>query len=1327
MKKMMTKRISIFIIFALIIAFAITVVPDRAFAEADTSSIVLTEKSGDITSGVFRDVDWRIDSEGVLIIGKQGETQRFSYEANSSTLGKGYYPWWDYRESISGLRFEGTVEGNGNMGWFLVECENLTSIDFTGFDTSDVTDMNRMFLACRSLKSIDFSGLDTSNVKDMSWMLSQCDNLESVDLSVLDTSSVEDLSNLFFLSSALTGIDLTGIDTSCVTDMGGMFHGCSALTQIDLSPLDTGNVTDMGSMFYDCRGLAEIDLSTFDTGNVTDMRSMFRGCTGLTSFKPEIDTSSVTSMVTMFAGCTGLTEIDLSEFNTGNVETMWSMFAGCTSLTNLDLSSFDTTNVTSMRSMFEECSGLTEIKLSSFNTANVTDMWTMFEGCSALTSLDLSSFDISSAGKLYNMLNNCSSLQEMVLGNWHYAADAGSTGSRPYFPVDMYDVDDDYELYNTGAVLPECTNHTFVREKPETKITEADGDFYIGKSGGNDLHLDTGHGYRYRDTYFTAKTASEYNHSLATMSLCLAFSTYRGNYPYKDGDHNIKKILQECGFTGDDFQRYEQYGLREKPSTSGIGCAIGSKGLEDSSTLIVVAVRSGDYEAEWASNFEVGLSGDHSGFSKAAGMVYDDIGDYISKHGITGDVKIWITGYSRGGAVATQTAARLNKGSFENISYTKNDVYAYGFATPAGAVSSSNPGSTDYSNIFNIIHYHDIVPLVAPEKWGFGRYGTTLILPYSALSHSYDPYEKRMKEYLSEMGASYRLDEFRTFLYSGDSVGTFSRRFIDSFAKNICLLGQSGTGRALYNTELQQQIIALFKGGSVNTAYGIWGIAHDPTGRNLLVKQAGLNPVLTFRAAENIELLYLAWMQVMDENYGADFKPVFSVGNARYIRVNCPVDIKVYDSNNSQAASIINEEPGTPSDYIETFIDENGQKTVMLPADEDYRVEVEPREKCDVSISIEEAAGVSSEPVRVVNYELNDVTKGDSIVADVTAFNGTEVEESLPEGSSAEYSLSLNNTELEHVSEYRGNDVIDEHTYTVSMQYNEDMGTAYGAGEYIEGEFAQLSAECKDGYEFEGFYVGDNRLTDDDSENNPFTVRVKVTENKDITARFRKRSQDIDEHTYTVSMQYNEEMGNAYGAGEYIEGEFAQLSAKCKEGYEFEGFYAGNNKLSDDDPDNNPLTVRIKVTENMAITARFRKHSHSYGDWQTIKTASELESGMRTRSCSVCGNAQTETVAQLAPSLPKVRISKPKAAKKSMTIKWKKVPKKKLKKIRKIQIQYSTDKSFDENVKSVTVSAKKTSRTIKGLKPKKKYFIRIRAVNGNHISAWSGVKSVKVK
>lgn len=100
----------------------------------------------------------------------------------------------------------------------------------------------------------------------------------------------------------------------------------------------------------------------------------------------------------------------------------------------------------------------------------------------------------------------------------------------------------------------------------------------------------------------------------------------------------------------------------------------------------------------------------------------------------------------------------------------------------------------------------------------------------------------------------------------------------------------------------------------------------------------------------------------------------------------------------------------------------------------------------------------------------------------------------------------------------------------------------------------------------------------------------------------------------------------------------------------------------------------------------------------------------------------TETVKPKKTSIKK--LSK---GKKKFTVTWAKVSG-----VKGYQIQYSSNKKFKKNNKSVTVTKqKKTKATVKKLKSKKKYYVRVRTyktVNGKKIySSWSKVKSVKTK
>ena len=113
-------------------------------------------------------------------------------------------------------------------------------------------------------------------------------------------------------------------------------------------------------------------------------------------------------------------------------------------------------------------------------------------------------------------------------------------------------------------------------------------------------------------------------------------------------------------------------------------------------------------------------------------------------------------------------------------------------------------------------------------------------------------------------------------------------------------------------------------------------------------------------------------------------------------------------------------------------------------------------------------------------------------------------------------------------------------------------------------------------------------------------------------------------------------------------------------------------------------------------------------------TENQVSSGTNATNQSISGSKAT-------------KITKLKKAKKGFTIKWKKISG-----INGYQIEYARNKQFTKGKKTATVKkARITSKKIKKLKSKKKYYVRIRTyktVSGKkQYSAWSKIKTVKTK
>ena len=128
---------------------------------------------------------------------------------------------------------------------------------------------------------------------------------------------------------------------------------------------------------------------------------------------------------------------------------------------------------------------------------------------------------------------------------------------------------------------------------------------------------------------------------------------------------------------------------------------------------------------------------------------------------------------------------------------------------------------------------------------------------------------------------------------------------------------------------------------------------------------------------------------------------------------------------------------------------------------------------------------------------------------------------------------------------------------------------------------------------------------------------------------------------------------------------------------------------------------------------------------------SDLPSVAPSTSTITPNPSPTPNSATTAPTIvakPKsAKFKKVKAAKKAVSVEWKKVGG-----VKGYQIQVATDKKFKKNKKTVTIKKQKTTKTtVKKLKAKKKYYVRIRTykiVNGKKVySSWSKAKSVKTK
>lgn len=193
-----------------------------------------------------------------------------------------------------------------------------------------------------------------------------------------------------------------------------------------------------------------------------------------------------------------------------------------------------------------------------------------------------------------------------------------------------------------------------------------------------------------------------YSPSLAREAAALSFSAMQAEL--------LSDNLERLG--------YSEIGLGDLENTRAdrIGLCI-ARGRSGERERIAIVLR-GTKGQEWYSNFEPGYAAEHVGFTKAADYAENRLTDYLLRHGID-EPELFITGYSRGGAVANLLAKRMCD------RYGTDAVRAYTFAAPNTAVTLR---AEHYGCIFNLVREEDFFARVPLTGWGYTKYGRILFL-----------------------------------------------------------------------------------------------------------------------------------------------------------------------------------------------------------------------------------------------------------------------------------------------------------------------------------------------------------------------------------------------------------------------------------------------------------------------------------------------------------------------------------------------------------------------------------------------------------------------
>lgn len=494
--------------------------------------------------------------------------------------------------------------------------------------------------------------------------------------------------------------------------------------------------------------------------------------------------------------------------------------------------------------------------------------------------------------------------------------------------------------------------------------------------------------------------STEYNHGLATVSMGLSGAAY---VPIngKPAAQSISTALGGFGFT--EIKSYNYDVERSPENNDMVSYAFAHKTVEENKTpyeLVIIVVKGTSGDEEWFSNFNIGQTGTyHNGFTTAHEDLMNHLDSYLSEYQLNDkDLKFLVTGHSRGAAVSNLTAQALTKEGYAE----KQNIYSYNFATPTVTI---DPNAASYNNIFNINSGEDFVSRVPFAAWGFKHYGIDLQLP----SKSY--YGNRYSTVYAKMNAEfYDLVGKNHESYNGTQA-------VDRVLKEVTRLAPSVD--AFYNTKYDISGTSLIKDTTFNDYFQIVAdvIVNGLNIGNgaklaLSANQSDFAGVTWFFLDDHVlsphifsahaMATYFSWMDscTSEELFGS---PNTMTKNwYKRAIIACPVDVFVYDETGELVASVIDET--VHHDGLAISV-EDGVKTVDLPGDQNYSVEIIATGDGSVDYTVSEylVSGNSVEEGRVVEFNDIEIAAGDALCGNLDNITDTDGEN---------YALTKNGSEI---------------------------------------------------------------------------------------------------------------------------------------------------------------------------------------------------------------------------------------------------------------------------------------------------------------------------
>ena len=491
-----------------------------------------------------------------------------------------------------------------------------------------------------------------------------------------------------------------------------------------------------------------------------------------------------------------------------------------------------------------------------------------------------------------------------------------------------------------------------------------------------------------------------YNHELARLGVRLSTIAY-GREDDESKPEPIYNKLSELGF---DHIIQGNYHPIQRPNHHVVGYTLAYQKIEINGVLrpvVFVVIRGTTGDDQWHSNFTIGHRYEHYGFSRAEQDLHMELYEYLAwlksegLYNVDNGI-IFITGHSRGAAVANLLASELNR---TQILVRQENLYAYTFATP-----NTTLRPIAFRNIFNFVNAEDfVVYLPLNAGWGFWKHGRTFAFPSRGLVDNdiFEQHRDNVTRIYGDLSGGSRplfrraginpiiqvVAQFQgvaptvyDFYNTSRFAGGGSLNNIASYTPNefMTIVADAAAGNLLARLKLVE-----ISGGYIVAINPnrYWAIAH------FFINEARLNTDWSFRDNPHDENMYRAWMYAISEDDLIEhlFIEHSAFGRSRIIRIACPVDIRVYDSSNQLVGRVID---NVVDDTIETdiFIFVDGDvKYIYVSAFGTYTVHFTATDTGIMTYTIEDVEILTMRTIEQKEFENVALYAGREMVSEIIA------------------------------------------------------------------------------------------------------------------------------------------------------------------------------------------------------------------------------------------------------------------------------------------------------------------------------------------------------